>query len=123
MRRPVDRGHAPECEQNGLRALGPWREVRVSTPSRGPRPAFRGRRARSAVSTPATWPGPAGEGAEAGGLEGKPRTWRLARDLPPRPVTVELEKALSYPPSNTVVFTEGETEAQGIWVLFLKSQS
>lgn len=58
--RPVGRGHAPEGEQNGLEALGPRREARVPTASRGPHSAFGGRGARSAVSTPDTWPGPRG---------------------------------------------------------------
>lgn len=58
------------------------------------------------------------------GWRGSPERGAWPETSPPAPpVTVELEKALSYPPSSTVVFTEGETEAQGIWVLFLKSQS
>lgn len=72
-RSPDSRGHAPEYEQNGLGALGPPREARLPTRSRGPHWAFRGRGVRSTVSTPDTWPGPEGEGAEAGRLDGRLR--------------------------------------------------
>ena len=102
--RPVCRGHAPEGEQNGLGALGPRREARVPTASRGPHSAFGGRGARSAVSTPDTWPG------RGGGSRDRWAGWEALnvapspRDPPPPPVTVEVAKTLLITPHPTLCF-------------------
>lgn len=82
--RPLGRGHAPEGEQNGLGALGPRREARAPTASRGPHSAFGGRGARSAVSTPDTWPGPRGrEPRPVGWMRGPERSAQPERPAPP----------------------------------------
>lgn len=108
--RPVGRGHAPEGEQNGLGALGPRREARVPTASRGPHSAFGGRGARSAVSTPDTWPGRGGESRDRWAGWEALNVAPSSRGPPPPPPSNGrgCEDSFNHPSSNTLFLQKGK---------------